>query len=60
MKRLLLVSAAFAALLAPAAHADPSSCSLHGCIAYVCGSEDHCGPVQRCYWFTDYPTCIYP
>jgi hypothetical protein len=64
MRRLLLVSAALAAtaLVAPAAHADPSTCALRSCISYVgetvCG-DDGCGPVARCHYWTDYPLCIY-
>jgi hypothetical protein len=59
MTRLLLAAAtlAGAAFLAAPAQAQ---CDLHCTVANVCGSEDHCGPVQRCHYWTDYPTCIYP
>ena len=60
VKKLLLAVSAVAGLafLTPAQAED--ICSLHYCIAAVCGSEDSCLGVQRCYYWTDYPTCIYP
>jgi hypothetical protein len=59
MTRLLLAAAtlAGAAFLSPA---QAVSCDLHCRIAKVCGSEESCAGVQRCYYWTDYPTCIYP
>jgi hypothetical protein len=62
MRRLLLGAALAAAFLAPTAHADPSICTIRGCVhevgEAVCGDQG-CGPVARCYYWTDYPFCIY-
>jgi hypothetical protein len=63
MKRLLLVSALLCgAALAGPAHADPSICTIRGCVTEigeaVCGQYG-CGPVARCHYWTDYPICLY-
>lgn len=60
MRRLILAAALAGGLFAvPAAQAQ---CDLHCTVSHVCGSEDHCRDerIQRCYYWTDYPTCIYP
>ena len=63
MKRLLLVSAVLCgAALAGPVHADPSICTIRGCITElgekVCGDYG-CGPIPRCHYPTDYAICIY-
>jgi hypothetical protein len=62
MRRLLLVSALTVAAFAGPAHADPSICTIRGCISEIgekaCGQEG-CGPVARCHWWTDEPICLY-
>jgi hypothetical protein len=57
--RLILagVLALTALSLAPAADA---TCDLHCHVAAVCGSESECFGVQRCYYWSDQPTCVYP
>ncbi|MDQ1713201.1 MAG: hypothetical protein QOE45_2651 [Frankiaceae bacterium] len=60
MTRLLLVAATFAGAAFLAAPAQATSCDLHCTVAKVCGADDSCHGVQRCYYWTDYPTCIYP
>jgi len=61
MHRLILAAAVAAGLygIAPAAQAQ---CDAHCTFSKICGSEDHCRDerIQRCYHWTDYPTCIYP
>jgi hypothetical protein len=64
MTRFLIAGALAVSALAatPSAQADPYTCTLRGCISQVgeavCG-PDHCGPVPRCTYPTDYALCIY-
>ena len=60
MKKLLVAVSAVAGLAFLAPTQAEAICSLHHCIATVCGSESSCFGVERCYYWTDYPTCIYP
>lgn len=63
MPRFLLAVTTVAAALS----FSPSTASAEGCdtvrecVTYVCGGdiEDRC-VVERCYHWSDYPTCVYP
>jgi len=67
MPRLLLGAAAVAAALSlspSSAGATGTFCTtsnLKTCVDAACARpyEDGCRQVDRCYYFTDYPTCIY-
>jgi hypothetical protein len=59
---LLAVTAVAAALSLSPSTASADACrTTRQCTTFVCGGEieDHC-VVDRCYYFTDYPTCVYP
>ncbi len=66
MPRFLLAAAALAAAAtlspSPASAVICTTADLSTCVDTACGRpyEDGCRSVDRCYYWSDYPTCVYP